>query len=106
MQKKQFAIFGMSIRWYKRSNHDNNSSINLKNEIIKISFKYHDYTKVFNEINVNKLFKHRFHDHAIETKNNFFSILFIICLLRSLKLFDNIETIILKKNLSYSFYRL
>ena len=27
---------------------------------------------MFDEINANKLFKHRFQDHAIETKNNFF----------------------------------
>ena len=32
---------------------------------------------MFNEINVNKLFKHRFHDHAIETKNKNFSFDFI-----------------------------
>ena len=50
--------------------------------MIDISLKYHNYIDVFDDINVNKLFKHRFHDHAIETKNKlFFSILFIICLL-------------------------
>ena len=38
------------------------------------------------KINASELFKHRFHDHAMETKSKFFfSILFIIYLLRSLK---------------------
>ena len=52
---------------------------NKKNEIIKISFKYYHYTDVFDEIDINKLFKPKFHDYAIESKI-FFSILFIIYL--------------------------
>ena len=43
-----------------------------KNEIIKILFKYYDYVDVFNKIDIHKLFKHKFHDYAIETKNKFF----------------------------------
>ena len=43
-----------------------------KNEIIQILFKYQNYTNVFNKTNANKLFKHRFHDYAIETKNKTF----------------------------------
>ena len=40
---------------------------------------------MFNKIDVNKLFKHRFYNHAIETKNKLllFSNLFAICLLLS-----------------------
>ena len=64
---------------------------NKKNEVIKISFKYHNYTDVFNKIDASKLFEHRSHDDAIETKDKFFfSYLFIICLLRNLKFFKNI----------------
>ena len=40
-----------------------------KNEKIKFSSKYQNYASVFDEIDANKLSKHRFHDHAIETKN-------------------------------------
>ena len=47
-----------------------------KNEKI-ISFKYHNYTDVFDETNANKLSKHRSHDHAIEIKNKIFSFEFI-----------------------------
>ena len=50
---------------------------NKKDEIIKITFKYHDYADVFDEIDANKLFKHKSHDHAIETKNIIFSFDFI-----------------------------
>ena len=32
---------------------------NTKNEIIKISFKYHNYANVFDWINANELFKHK-----------------------------------------------
>ena len=32
-----------------------------KNEIIKILFKYHGYINVFDEINTNKLFEHKFY---------------------------------------------
>ena len=32
-------------------------------------FKYHSYTNLFDETNANKLFKHKSHDYAIETKN-------------------------------------
>ena len=42
---------------------------NKKYEIIKISFKYHNHINVFDKINVNKLFKHKSYDHAIEIKN-------------------------------------
>ena len=56
-----------------------------------ILFKYHDYIDVFDKIDANELFQHRSYNHAIETKSNiFFSILFIICLLRNLKFFENI----------------
>ena len=34
----------------------------------KISFKYQNYANVFDEINKNKLLKHRSHNYAIETK--------------------------------------
>ena len=65
--------------------------IKKKNEIIKILFKYHNYVDVFNKINVNKLFEHKFHNHVIETKNKFFfRILFIICLLRNSQFFESI----------------
>ena len=65
--------------------------LNQKNEIIKKSSKYHNYTDVFDENNVKKLFEHRFHDHAIEIKCKiFFSILSIICLLPNLKLSKNL----------------
>ena len=46
--------------------------LNKKNEIIKISFKYHDFVDVFDETNANKLFEHRSYNHAIETKNKMF----------------------------------
>ena len=59
--------------------------LNKKSEIIEISIEYHDYTDVFDKIDANKLFEHKFHDHAMETKNGFFFILFTICLLRNLK---------------------
>ena len=42
---------------------------NKKNDIIKILFKYHDYANVFDKIDINKLFKHKTYDYAIETKN-------------------------------------
>ena len=63
-----------------------------RNKSIKILilFKYHDYINVFDEIDINKQFQHRFHDYAIETTNNLFSILFIICLLRNLKFEPNV----------------
>ena len=48
-----------------------------KNEKIKISFKYQNYTDMFNKTDANKLSKHRFHDHAIETKNKIFFFEFI-----------------------------
>ena len=45
--------------------------------MIKILFKSHDYTNEFDEINANKLFKHKSNDRAIETKNKNFSFDFI-----------------------------
>ena len=45
---------------------------NKKSERTKILFKFHDYTNLFDKINVNKLFKYKFHDYAIETKSNCF----------------------------------
>ena len=48
-----------------------------KDEKIKFSFKYQNYTNVFDEIDANKLSEHRSHDHAIETKNKFFFFEFI-----------------------------
>ena len=45
---------------------------NKKNEIIRVSFKYHDYTDVFDEIDVNKVYEHSSHDYAIKTKRNCF----------------------------------
>ena len=42
-----------------------------------ISFKYQNYTDVFNEINANKLSKHRSFDYVIETKNKIFFFEFI-----------------------------
>ena len=50
---------------------------NKKNEFIKILFKYHNYIDVFDETDANKLFKHQFYNHAIETKNKIFSLDFI-----------------------------
>ena len=41
------------------------------------SFKYKNYTDVFDEINTNKLSKHKSHDHAMKTKNKIFSFEFI-----------------------------
>ena len=41
--------------------------LNKKNEIIKISCKYHNDINV----NINKLFKLRSYDHAMKTKNTF-----------------------------------
>ena len=38
-----------------------------------ISSKYQNYKDAFDKTDVNKLSKHRFHDHAIETKNKIFS---------------------------------
>ena len=56
-----------------------------KNEKIKITCKYQIYVDVFDEIDANKLLKHKSYDHAIETKSKiFFSNLFTICLLLSL----------------------
>ena len=51
--------------------------ISKKNEIIKILFKYHDYADVFDKIDVNKLFEHKFHDYVIETKGKIFFFDFI-----------------------------
>ena len=65
-------------------------------EIIKIVFKYHDYANVFDKIDANKLFKHRFYDHAIETKNKIFSFDFIYNLF-----ITKLETF--RKYLNYNF---
>ena len=59
-----------------------------KNEKIKISSKYQfyqSYTNMFDETVANKLSKHRFHDHKIETKNKIYSFEFIYNLLMFLQ---------------------
>ena len=65
----------------------------VKNKKMKILFKYQNYADVFNEINANKLFKHRFHNYIIETKNKIFSFEFIYNLfiieLKILKKYSN-----------------
>ena len=43
-----------------------------KNKIIKISFVYKNNIDVFDEIDANKLFKHRFRNYTIEIKNKIF----------------------------------
>ena len=53
---------------------------NKKIEIITIQFKYYDYTNAFDKIDMNKLFKHKFYNHAIETKNKILSFDFIYIL--------------------------
>ena len=55
---------------------------NKKNEKIKISFKYQNYIDVFDEINANKLSKHKSYNYAIETKNKILSFEFIYNLSR------------------------
>ena len=47
------------------------------NEKIKFLFKHQNYANVFDEIDANELSKHRYHDHAIETKNTIFFFEFI-----------------------------
>ena len=50
---------------------------NKNNQIREISFKYHNYANVFDEIDANNLFEHKSYDHAIETKNRIFSFDFV-----------------------------
>ena len=40
-----------------------------KDEKIKTLFQHQNYIDVFNEINANKLSKHKSHNYTIETKN-------------------------------------
>ena len=62
---------------------------------------------MFDKINTNKLFKHRFHDYAFETKNRiiFFDLIFnlFITKFEAVKRYLNDN---FKKNLSYFFRRL
>ena len=46
---------------------------------MKILSKYQNYVDVFNEIDANKLSKHRSHNHAIKTKNKFFFRIYLQC---------------------------
>ena len=80
---------------------------NKKIEVIKILFKYHDYVNVFDKINRNKLFEHRSHDYAIETKNKIVYFEFSYNLfITKFEIFKKYLNDNLKKFLSYFLRRL
>ena len=78
---------------------------NKKNEVIKILFKYPNYTTVFDEIDANKFFDHKSYNYAIETKSKIFSFESIyIVFITKFKAFKNHFNDILNKEFIVFFW--